>query len=75
MPPCVWTSRASVRRVVPKAAFFSLVGCAIQACGSLFRVAPFVILEGSPYLSAFKVDQLQAMAMMSIKLNVQAAYI
>jgi len=57
------------------AAFFSLVGCAIQACGSLFRVAPFVILEGSPYLSAFKVDQLQAMAMMSIKLNVQAAYI
>ncbi len=57
------------------AAFFSLVGCAIQACGGLFRVAPFVILEGSPYLSAFKVDQLQAMAMMSIKLNVQAAYI
>ena len=57
------------------AAFFSLAGCVIQACGSLFRVAPFVILEGSPYLSAFKVDQLQAMAMMSIKLNVQAAYI
>jgi hypothetical protein len=57
------------------AAFFSLVGCAIQACGSLFRVAPFVILEGSPYLSAFKADQLQVMAMMSIKLNVQAAYI
>jgi Domain of unknown function (DUF4386) len=57
------------------AAFFSLVGCAIQACGSLFRVAPFVVLEDSPYISAFKPDQLQAMAMMCIKLNTQAAYI
>ena len=55
------------------AAFFSLVGCAIQAFGSLFRVAPLAVLEGSPYLSIFKVDQLQAL--MSIKLNVQAAYI
>jgi len=57
------------------AAFFSLVGCAIQACGSLFRVAPFVVLEGSPDNSAFNADQLQAIAMMSIKLNIQAAYI
>jgi hypothetical protein len=57
------------------AAFFSLVGCTIQAFGSLFQVAPLVVLEGSPYLSVFKVDQLQAVALMSIKLNVQAAYI
>ena len=57
------------------AAFFSLVGCAIQAFGSLFRVAPLVVLEGSPYLSVFKVDQLQTVALMSIKLNVQATYI
>jgi hypothetical protein len=57
------------------AAFLSLVGCAIQAVGSLFRVAPFVVLDGSPYLSAFKLDQLQAMALMFIKLNVQATYI
>ena len=57
------------------AAFFSLVGCAIQAFGSVFQVAPLVVLEGSPYLSVFKVDQLQAVALMSIKLNVQAAYI
>src|SRR5579863_9511349 len=33
------------------AAFFSMVGCAIQAVGSLFRVAPFAILEGGSYLS------------------------
>jgi hypothetical protein len=57
------------------AAFFSLVGCAIQAFGSLFRVVPLVILDGSPYLSVFKLDQLQAAALMSIKLNVQSPYI
>jgi hypothetical protein len=57
------------------AAFFSLVGCAIQAFGSLFQVAPLVVLEGSPYLNVFKVDQLQAVALIFIKLNDQAAYI
>jgi hypothetical protein len=57
------------------AAFFSLVGCTIQAVGSLFQVAPLAVLEGSPYLSVFKVDQLQALALMLIKLNVQATYI
>jgi len=57
------------------AAFLSLAGCAIQAVGSLFRVAPLVVLDGSPYLNAFKLDQLQAMALMFIKLNVQATYI
>jgi len=57
------------------AAFFSLVGCAIQAFGSLFQVAPLAVLEGSPYLNVFKADQLQAVALMFIKLNVQATYI
>jgi Domain of unknown function (DUF4386) len=33
------------------AAFFSLVGLAIQAFGSLFQLAPLVVLGGSPYLS------------------------
>lgn len=63
------------RTVAMLAAFFSLAGCAIQAGGSLFRVAPLVILDGSPYLRAFNVDQLQAAALLSIKLNVQATYI
>jgi len=57
------------------AAFFSLVGCAIQAFGSLFQVAPLLVLEGSSYLSVFKVDQLKALALMFINLNDQAAYI
>jgi hypothetical protein len=55
------------------AAFFSVVGCAIQAFGSLFQLAPFVVLGGSPYLSVFKVEQLQALALMLLELNVEAA--
>jgi len=53
------------------AAFFSLVGCAIQAFGSLFQLAPLVLLGGSPYLSVFKVEQLQALALMFLKLNAE----
>src|SRR6476661_8766957 len=49
------------------AAFFSLVGCAIQAAACVFMLAPFVALRGEPYSSVFKVDQLQALAYMSLK--------
>ena len=63
------------RTVSLLAAFFSLVGCAIQAFGSLVQVAPLAVLEGNPYLSVFKADQLQAVALMFIKLNVQTTYI
>jgi len=56
------------------AAFFSLVGCAIQASGSLFQAAPLVVLGGSHYLSVFKLEQLQALALMFLNLNVQAGY-
>lgn len=41
------------------AAFFSLVGCAVQAFASLFQLAPSVVLAGSPYLGVFKLEQLQ----------------
>jgi len=54
------------------AAFFSLVGCAILAFASLFQLAPLVVLGGSPYLSAFKVEQLRALALMFLELNTQA---
>jgi len=54
------------------AAFFSLVGCAILAFGSLFQLAPLVVLGGSQYLSVFKVEQLRALALMFLELNTQA---
>ncbi|MGO9650492.1 MAG: DUF4386 domain-containing protein [Terriglobales bacterium] len=57
------------------AAFFSLVGCAILAFGSLFQLAPLVVLGGSQYLSVFKVEQLRALALIFLELNNQAANI
>jgi hypothetical protein len=60
------------RRLSLLAAFFSLVGCAIQAFGSLFQLAPLVVLRGGQYLSVFKVEQLQALACMFLELSAQA---
>ena len=57
------------------AAFFSLVGCAILAFGSLFQLAPLVVLGGGQYLSVFKVEQLRALALMFLELNTQAGNI
>ncbi len=54
------------------AAFFSLVGCAIQAVSYLFDLAPLVVLGGAQYLSVFKVEQLQALSLMFLKLGAQA---
>jgi hypothetical protein len=57
------------------AAFFSLVGCALTAVQSLFQLAPSVVLGGSQYSSAFKVEQLHALAQMFLDLNAQAGYV
>jgi Domain of unknown function (DUF4386) len=54
------------------AAFFHLVGLAILAFGSLLQLAPLVVLGGGQYLSAFKVEQLQALAYVFLELNAQA---
>jgi Domain of unknown function (DUF4386) len=50
---------------------FSLMGLAVQAFGSLFQLAPLVVLGGDPYLGVFDVKQLQAMALMFLNLNAQ----
>ena len=50
------------------AAFFSLVGCAIGAVSCLFELAPLTVLGGAQYLNVFKVEQLQALAFMFLKL-------
>jgi hypothetical protein len=51
------------------AAFVILVGCAIQALTSLFYLAPLLILQGGSSLRAFTAEQLQALALMFVKLN------
>ena len=54
------------------AAFFILVCCAIQALTSLLYLAPLVILQSGSSLSAFTAEQLQALALMFLKLNAYA---
>jgi len=55
------------------AAFFSLTGCTIQAFSTLFHLAPLVILGGEQYLSVFTLEQLQALALMFLKLRAQTS--
>ncbi|HET9847738.1 MAG TPA: DUF4386 domain-containing protein [Candidatus Dormibacteraeota bacterium] len=50
---------------------FGLVGSAITGFGSLFQVAPLVVLKGDTYLSIFDARQLQALALLFLNLNVQ----
>ena len=54
------------------AAFFSLVGCAVQIFGGVWQLAPLVILGDSQLSSAFKAEQLQAAALLCLKLYSQA---
>ena len=51
------------------AAFFSLVGIAVLAANSLNHLAPLVFLGGARYLSAFETAQLQALALMSLRMH------
>jgi len=51
------------------AAFVILVGCAIQALTSLLYLAPLLVLQGGSSISAFTAEQLQALALMFLKLN------
>jgi hypothetical protein len=54
------------------AAFFSLVGCAVQAAAFVFYGAPVVVLRGAKYSSVFAADQLQALALLCLGWYVQA---
>ena len=56
------------RTVSLLAAFFSLTGCAIQAFACLFELAPVVLLAREKYLGAVRIDELQSMAYLSLKL-------
>ena len=57
------------------AAFFALVGCAIQAVGSIFQLSPLLILAGSPYLHVFTIEQVHALALLFLQLQRQASSI
>jgi hypothetical protein len=54
------------------AAFFGLMGCAIQAFSSIFRIAPLVLLTGVEPASGIKRDQVEALAYLMRKLYTPA---
>jgi hypothetical protein len=60
------------RSVSLLAAFVMLVGCAFQALTSLLYLAPVRVLTGGSALSAFTAEQLQALALVFLKLNALA---
>jgi len=51
------------------AAFVILVGCAMQALTSLLYLAPLIILQGGGSFSAFTPEQLQALALLFLRLD------
>ena len=53
------------------AAFFGLGGVAIGGVAFLAHLAPVVLLRGDAYLNAFTTSQLQAMALLALKLRMQ----
>jgi len=60
------------RSVSLTAAFFSLVGCGLGALSGVFQLAPLAVLGGAQYLSVFTVEQLQALALLLLKLQAHA---
>src|ERR1700730_8305572 len=63
------------RSVSLVAAFLGLTGCIIKTLSRLFFIAPLFILGGAHYLSVFSVEQLQALALLFLKVNDHGAAI
>ena len=63
------------RSVSLLAAFLGLTGCIIKTLSRLFFIAPLFILGGAHYLSVFSTEQLQALALLFLKVNDHGAAI
>src|SRR5207245_6977405 len=61
------------RSVSLLAAFLGLAGCVIKTVSRLFYIAPLFVLGGAPYLSVFSAEQLQALALLFLKVNDRGA--
>src|SRR5499425_1134839 len=55
------------------AAFLSLSGCIIKTFSRLFYIAPLFVLGGAEYLNVFNAGQLQALALLLLKVNDRGA--
>lgn len=63
------------RSVSLVAAFLGLAGCVIKTFSRVFFIAPLFVLGGSHYLSVFSAEQLQALALLFLKVNDRGAAI
>src|SRR5260370_41339280 len=57
------------RSVALLAASLGLTGCVIKTSSRLFYIAPLFVLGGAPYLRVFSREQLQALALLFLKVN------
>ncbi len=55
------------------AAFLGFTGCVIKTFSRVFFIVPLFILGGTHYLSVFSVEQLQALALLFLKVNDRGA--
>lgn len=55
------------------AAFLSLSGCIIKTFSRVFYIAPLFVLGGAQYLNVFNPQQLQALALLFLKVNDRGA--
>jgi hypothetical protein len=63
------------RSVSLLAAFLGLTGCVIKTFSRVFFIAPLFVLGGAHYLSVFSAEQLQALALLFLKVNDKGAEI
>jgi hypothetical protein len=61
------------RSVSLLAAFLGLAGCVIKTFSRVFFIAPLFVLGGAHYLSVFSTEQLQALALLLLKVNDRGA--
>jgi len=57
------------------AAFLGFAGCVIKTFSRVFFIAPLLVLGGAHYLSVFSAEQLQALALLFLKVNDRGAAI
>jgi len=61
------------RSLALAAAFLSLSGCIIKTFARVFYIAPLFVLGGAQYLNVFNTQQLQALALLFLKVNDRGA--
>ena len=61
------------RSIALLAAFLSLSGCIIKTFSRVFYITPLLVLGGAQYLNVFSPEQLQALALLFLKVNDRGA--